>query len=131
MVIKSANAAVNFSLQSIRLYDWGYTNVITIETYDNSILVGSVNFTPDPSYFPTTVSQSDLLIPAFFNNVDEVRFFPKAPNTIFNLSMNNISLEVAAGAVPVTFSSITARQQNKNIAIDWKVENESGIRGMK
>ncbi len=127
MVIKSASTAINFSLQSIQLYDWGYDNVITIESYDNSVLVGSVDFTPDPSFTPTIVSQSDLLIPAFFNNVDEVRFFPKAPNTIFNLSMNNIALAVPVGAVPVTFSSITARQQNKNIAIDWKVENESGI----
>ncbi len=127
MVIKSASAAVNFSLQSIQLYDWGYDNVITIETYDNSVLVGSVDFTPDPSFFPLTISQSDLLVPAFFNNVDEVRFFPKAPNPVFNLSMNNISLAVAAGAVPVTFTSVRATQQNKNIDIEWKVENESGI----
>lgn len=127
MVIKSASTAVNFSLQSIQLYDWGWTNVITIESYDNGVLIGAVDFTPDLAYVPTTISQAGLLIPAFFNNIDEVRFFPKAPNPVFNLSMNNISLAVAAGAVPVTFSSITARQQNKNIAIDWKVENESGI----
>ncbi len=128
MVIKSADDAVNFSLQSIQLYDWGYTDVITIETYDDGAIVGSVDFTPDAGYNPLTVSQADLLTPAVFNHIDEIRFFPKAPNTIFNLSMNNISLDVAAGVLPVTFSSINARQQNKNIDIEWKVAYESGIR---
>ncbi len=128
MVIKSADNSINFSLQSITLYDWGYTNVITIETYDNGSLVGSVDFTPDGvNYIPGTVSQSDLLTPAYFDNIDEVRFFPKAPNTIFNLSMNNISLAAPSGTLPVTFSSVNARQQDKNIAIQWQVENEIGM----
>ena len=128
MVIKSADNSVNFSLQSITLYDWGYTNVITIETYNDGIKIGSVDFTPDAvNYVPGTVSQSDLLNPAYFSNIDEIRFFPKAPNTIFNLSMNNIALAAPSGTLPVTFRSINARQQDKNIAIQWQVENESGI----
>src|SRR5665213_3159978 len=80
MVIKSTDNSVNFFLQSIDLYDWGYTNVITIETYDNGTKVGSVDFTPDPGYYPLTVSQSGLLNAAYFSNIDEIRFFPKAPN---------------------------------------------------
>jgi hypothetical protein len=128
MVIKSTDNSVNFSLQSIDLYDWGYTNIITIETYDNGVKTGSVDFTPDPNYFPLTISQSGLLTTAYFSNIDEVRFFPKAPNTIFNLSMNNISLGAASGTLPVTFSSINARQQQKDILLEWKVENEDGIR---
>jgi len=127
MVIKSSDNTVNFFLKSIELYDWGYSNVITIETYDNGSLVGSVDFTPDPSFFPLTVSQSDLLNPAFFSNIDEIRFFPKAPNTVFNLSMNNISLQAASGTLPITFSNISARQQNKDILVEWKVDNEAGI----
>ncbi|CAN5379155.1 hypothetical protein BH11BAC3_BH11BAC3_02070 [soil metagenome] len=128
MVLKSADNSVNFSLQAITLYDWGYANLITIETYDNGIKVGSVDFTPDGvNYIPGTVSQADLLTPAYFSNIDEIRFFPKAPNTIFNLSMNNISLGAPSGTLPVIFSSVNARQQDKNIAIQWQVENESGI----
>ncbi len=127
MVIKSSDNSINFSLTSIQLYDWGYTNVITIETYDNGSLVGSVDFTPDPGYLPLTVSQSDLLNPAWFSNIDEVRFYPKAPNPVFNLSMNNISLAAASGTLPVTFSNISARQQTKDILIEWKVENEAGM----
>ena len=126
-LLKALTTTVNFSLKSIELYDWGWFNVITIETYDNGVMKGSVDFTPDPEASPLTVSQSDLLTPAFFNNIDEIRFFPKAPNTIFNLSMNNISLAAASGTLPVTFSSISARQQTKNILVEWKVENQAGI----
>ncbi len=125
MVIKSADNSVNFSLQSIQLYDWGYSNIITIETYDNGTKVGSVDFTPDPSYNPTTVSQSDLLTPSVFSNIDEIRFFPKS-YPVFNLSFNNISL-AAAETLPVTFISIGATKQNENIGVQWKVSNETGI----
>ena len=125
MVIKSADNTVNFSLLSIQLYDWGYTNVITIETYDNGLKVGSVDFTPDPSFNPLTISQSDLLTPTVFSNIDEIRFFPKS-DPVFNLSFNNISL-AAAGTLPVTFSSIKAIKQNKSIDVQWKVSNQTGI----
>ncbi|MDP4284913.1 MAG: T9SS type A sorting domain-containing protein [Bacteroidota bacterium] len=125
MVIKSANSAQNFSLNSIQLYDWGYTNVITIETYDNGTKKGSVDFTPDPSYNPTTVSQSGLLTPALFNNIDEIRFFPKSAS-VFNLSFNKIDL-ASASPLPVTFTSVNATRQNKNINVEWKVANETGI----
>ncbi len=129
MVIKSADNSVNFSLKSIQLYDWGYDQVITIETYDNGMKTGSVDFTPDPGYFPTTVSQSDLLTPSFFDNVDEIRFFPKPGQTysVFNLSFNNISLAAPSGTLPVTFSSIKATKQSNNIEVQWKVSNETGI----
>jgi Secretion system C-terminal sorting domain len=127
MVIKSSDNTVNFSLTSIQLYDWGYTNVITIETYDNGTLAGSVNFTPDPGFLPLTVSQSDLLNPAWFSNIDEVRFYPKSPNPVFNLSMNNIAIAASSGTLPVTFSNISARQQTRDILIEWEVDNEAGI----
>jgi hypothetical protein len=125
MVMKSADNSQNFSLTSMKLYDWGYTNVITIETYDNGVKKGSVDFTPDPSYTPTEVSQSDLLTPSVFTNIDEVRFFPKS-FSIFNLSLNNIQLKLA-GTLPVTFTSITATRQDRHIKVQWKVENETGI----
>lgn len=125
MVIKSADNSVNFSLQSIQLYDWGYTNVITIETYDNGVKKGSVDFTPDASYNPTTVSQSDLLTPSVFNDIDEIRFFPKS-YSVFNLSFNNISL-AAASTLPVTFTTVRATKQTKNIALEWNVANQTGI----
>ena len=107
MVIKRASTSVDFSLQSIQLYDWGYANVITIQTYNNGILVGSVDFTPDPDWYAVTVSQADLLTPAYFNNIDEIRFFPKAPNTIFNLSMNNISLGGTSLSANADLSGLT------------------------
>lgn len=56
MVMKSADPGVNFSLQSILLYDWGYTDPFTIATYDNNTLVGSINVTPDPDYHVITAT---------------------------------------------------------------------------
>jgi hypothetical protein len=129
MVIKSADNSINFSLKSIQLYDWGYTQIIIIETYDNGTKIGTVEFTPNPSYLPSTVSQSDLLTPSVFNNIDEIRFFPKSGQTydVFNLSFNNISLAASTGTLPVTFSSIQAIEQNNTINVQWKVSNETGI----
>jgi hypothetical protein len=58
MVIKSTNTANNFSLKSIQLYDWG-GSLWTIKTYDNGVLVGSINVTFDQiNWNPKTITQS-------------------------------------------------------------------------
>ncbi len=123
MVMKSADPAVNFSLQSIALYDWGYTDPFTIATYDNNTLVGSIDVTPDPDYKIITATQSNLLTPAFFNNIDEIRFYPKA-NPVFNLSFNNISL-TAASVMPVKLISFTGKEQKDgSVLLEWATAME-------
>ena len=124
MVMKSTDPAANFSLQSISLYDWGYPNVFTIATYDNNTLVGSIDVTPDPDYNIITATQSNLLTPAFFNNIDEIRFYPKAPNPVFNLSFNNISL-AAPSVLPVKLISFTGKEQNDgSVLLEWTTAME-------
>jgi hypothetical protein len=124
MVMKSADPGVNFSLQSILLYDWGYTDPFTIATYDNNTLVGSIDVTPDPDYHIITATQLNLLTPAVFNNIDEVRFYPKAPNPVFNLSFNNISL-AAPSVLPVKLISFTGNEENNaSVLLEWTTAME-------
>jgi hypothetical protein len=123
MVMKSADPAVNFSLQGISLYDWGYTDPFTITTYNNNILVGSVDITPDPNYNIIRATQSNLLTPAFFDNIDEVRFYPKV-NPIFNLSFNNISL-AAPSVLPVKLISFAGKEQTDgSVLLEWATAME-------
>ena len=124
MVMKSADPAVNFSLQSISLYDWGYSDPFTIAAYDNNTLVGSIDVTPDPDYKIITATQSNLLTPAVFNNIDEIRFYPKAPHPIFNLSFNNISLATPS-VLPVKLISFTGKEQNNgSVLLEWATAME-------
>src|SRR6476620_9800314 len=59
MVLKSSSQAVNFSLQSIQLYDWGGVSPIRIATYNNGVFVGSIDVTLDNvGWTAKTISQS-------------------------------------------------------------------------
>lgn len=124
MVIKSSNTANNFSLTSITMYDWGGSSPVTIAGYNNGSLIGSVNVSFDDINFTTkTVTQADELTPAFFQNVDEVRFYPTS-SSVFWLSFNDVAL-AATGTLPVQLVSFNARLINDNsVLLQWKTAQE-------
>lgn len=123
MAIKGANTAIDFSLQSISLYDWEYTDAFTIATYNDNNLIGSIDVTPNPDYSIINATQANLLNPSFFNNIDEIRFYPKV-NPVFNLSFNNISLS-AASVLPVKLASFTgSTESNGDILLEWTTAME-------
>lgn len=127
MVMRSDNPANNFSLQSIRLYDWGGTTPHIIAAYDNGALVGSIEVAFDIiDYAPKTISQNDELTPAFFGNIDEIRFYPKSPNTVFYLSLNNISLAAPSSTLPVKLEYFTGRKGHNNqpFYLEWATSSE-------
>ena len=125
MVMKSASTAVNFSLQSITLYDWGGYSPLMISTYDNGVLVGTIEvaFATPPAYPPKTISQADELTPSLFSDVDEIRFYPKSPQTVFNLSMNYISL-AAPGALPVEYEYFRGAISGADCQLEWATAQE-------
>lgn len=125
MVMKSSSTAVNFSLQSITLYDWGGYSPLMISTYDNGVLVGTIEvaFATPPAYPPKTISQADELTPSFFSDVDEIRFYPKSPATVFNLSMNFISL-AAPGSLPVQYEYFRGSVSGSSCLLEWATSQE-------
>jgi hypothetical protein len=128
MVIKSSSQSVNFSLQSIQLYDWGGVSPVRIATYNNGTLVGSIDVSFDlVNWTAKTISQSDALTPALFNHVDEVRFYP-APTSgasTFWLSMNNIALAGPAIVMPVSLTYFKGRAVSNNTALlEWETAQE-------
>lgn len=124
MVIRNANPAVNFSLQSINLYDWGGYTPVIIATYNDGVLVGTVEIEFDlVDYLPKNISQADELTPAFFSNIDEIRFYPKSPQTVFNLSMNAISF-ASPSSLPVSFLYFNARLDQTNCVLEWATAQE-------
>ncbi len=113
MVIKSANSAQNFSLKSIALYDWG-GSLWTMTTYDNGALVGSINITFDQiNYDPEVITQSDELVPAYFQNIDEIRITPNGASVIYP-SLNKILVDNPVGTAPINLYSFTAQYQKQN-----------------
>lgn len=126
MVLKSSSTSVNFSLQSLRLYDWGGNPVMRMSSYDNGTLVGSilVTFDGSPTYHSKTITQADELTPSLFQNIDEVRFVPEgAP--VFWLSFNNISLAAPAGSLPVNLISFDASlQDDASALLQWSTAQE-------
>lgn len=127
MVMRSDNPSVNFSLQSILLYDWGGNTPLVIDTYDDGVLVGSIETDIDVvTYFPKTLSQSDELTPAFFNDIDEIRFHPKAPSTAIFLSLNNISLAAPGATLPVTLEYFKGHynDQAQQFELEWATSSE-------
>lgn len=125
MVMKSSSTAVNFSLQSITLYDWGGYSPLMISTYDNGVLVGTIEvaFAAPPAYPPKTISQADELTPSLFSDVDEIRFYPKSPQTVFNLSMNHISL-AAPGTLPVQYEYFRSAVRGVDCLLEWATAQE-------
>ncbi|SHG02302.1 T9SS type A sorting domain-containing protein [Flavisolibacter ginsengisoli] len=128
MVLKSSSQSVNFSLQSIQLYDWGGVTPIRIATYNNGTLVGMIDVSLDNvNWNVKTISQSDALTPALFNNIDEVRFYPSptSGSGIFWLSMNNIALASPATVMPVSLTYFKGRSLNSNSALlEWETAQE-------
>jgi hypothetical protein len=128
MVIKSSSQAVNFSLQSIQLYDWGGVSPIRMATYNNGTLVGMIDVSLDNvNWTAKTISQSDALTPAIFNNIDEVRFYPSAfsGSNIFWLSMNNIALASPATVMPVSLTYFKGKALSPNSALlEWETAQE-------
>lgn len=124
MVIKSTSQANNFSMESIEMYDWGGNPDMTIAAYDNGALKGSVDVTfDDVNFTPMTIAQSDALTPSLFNNVDEVRFYPKGASTCW-LSFNNIRLNVPATVTPIRLSYFKAARQDNGILFQWRTAQE-------
>jgi hypothetical protein len=133
MILKSANQANNFSLKSIQLYDWGWTDPIEpieIKTYDNGALVGAILYNISNSGNPIILSQSGALTPALFKNIDEVRFYPttilggsgySAP--AFYLSMNNIALDNVS-TLPVQLTYFKGSVENNNALLKWQAAQE-------
>ncbi|HLG40395.1 MAG TPA: hypothetical protein VI461_12035, partial [Chitinophagaceae bacterium] len=112
MVIKSSNAANNFSLTSLKLYDWGGASPVTIAGYNNGTLIGSVDVSFDQINWTTeTITQSDVLTPSIFQNLDEVRFFPQSASE-FWLSFNDIGLAAPSFTLPVQLISFNATVKN-------------------
>jgi len=128
MVMRSTNPAINFSLESIRLYDWGGNTPLMASSYDNGILIGTIEVDFDMINFdPKTISQADELISSFFDNIDEVRFYPKSPNTVLYLSLNNIALDIPNNStLPVKLEYFTARQEtgNNRFFFEWATSSE-------
>jgi archaellin len=128
MVLKSSSQAVNFSLQSIQLYDWGGVTPIRMASYNNGTLVGMIDVSLDNvNWNVKTISQSDALTPALFNNIDEIRFYPSpssGSNAIY-LSMNNISLASPAAVMPVTLTYFKGRTTSSHSAVlEWETAQE-------
>jgi hypothetical protein len=124
MVIKSANSANNFSLKSIELYDWG-GSFWTIKTYDNGVLVGSINITFDQvNWNPKTITQAGELIPSYFQNIDEVRIIPNEASAIWP-SLNKILLDNTVSPLPVSLYNFTAQYQKENkVLLKWNTASE-------
>lgn len=125
MVIRSSNAANNFSLESINLYDWGSIVTVTIEALNNGTSLGSVQVNLNAgAWTPVVVSQAGVLTPSIFQSVDEVRFYPDGPSE-FWLSMNNISLDQPSGTLPVQWVSFNGTLSNPQTALlEWQTELE-------
>jgi hypothetical protein len=138
MVLKSSNPTNNFSLTSIELYDWGWTDPtepIAIATYNNGTLVGSITYNiANASFDPVTLTQAGALTPALFNNIDEVRFYPttilsgsgfSAP--AFYLSMNNIALSDPI-VLPINIVYFKATAEGNVVQVQWQTAEEKNVK---
>jgi hypothetical protein len=122
MVIKSSSQAVNFNLQSIRLYDWGGISPV-IATYNNGTLVGSISPLLPTDGTAVVLSQAGALTPALFQNIDEIRMYPQGGNPAFWIAMNNISLGGAPLPVSLTRFDAALQQDNK-VKLSWETAME-------
>jgi hypothetical protein len=126
MVIKSSSQAVNFNLQSIRLYDWGGISPV-IATYNNGTLIGSISPSLPTDGTAVVLSQAGALTPALFQNIDEIRMYPQGGNPAFWIAMNNISLGTST-PLPVALTRFDAAlQQGNAVQLSWEtmMENNS------
>lgn len=122
MVIKSSSQAVNFNLQSIRLYDWGGISPV-IATYNNGILIGSISPSLPTNGTAVVLSQSGALTPSLFQNIDEIRMYPQGGNPAFWIAMNDISLGATPLPVSLTRFGATLQQDNK-VKLSWETAME-------
>jgi hypothetical protein len=93
ITLKSSSTLVNFNLKSIFIADYGGGD-ITVRTYDNGNLVGTVNLTLNTGgvIYETTFNQSNGLTPSVFQNIDEVRFTPQGGGSMW-IALNNIQID--------------------------------------
>jgi hypothetical protein len=122
MVIKSSSQAINFNLQSIRLYDWGGVSPV-IATYNNGILVGSISPSLPTDGTAVVLSQPGALTPSLFQNIDEIRMYPQGGNPAFWIAMNNITLGSTPLPVSLTRFNATLQQDNK-VKLSWETAME-------
>lgn len=131
MVIRSTSTAKNFSLASIQVYDWG-GSFWTMNTYDNGILVGSINIGfNQTTWSPKTISQANELIPSFFQNIDEIRIIPNGATVIWP-SINKLRFESPLTTLPVNLQNFNGQfQKNNQALLQWTTtaeqQNESFI----
>ena len=125
MVMRSSNPAINFSLVSLKMYDWGDITTLSIEAFNNGVSLGLVQVNLNASdWTPELISQSDILTPSIFQSVDEVRFYPDGTSATW-LSMNDISLAEPSGTLPVQWISFTGSLSSDNTAVlTWQTSNE-------
>jgi hypothetical protein len=122
MVIKSSSQAVNFNLQSIRLYDWGGISPV-IATYNNGTLIGSISPLLPTDGTAVVLNQAGALTPSLFQNIDEIRMYPQGGNPAFWIAMNNISLGATPLPVSLTRFEATLQQENK-VKLSWETAME-------
>lgn len=124
MVIKSSSQAVNFNLQSIRLYDWGGISPV-IATYNNGALIGSISPSLPTDGTAVVLSQAGALTPSLFQNIDEIRMYPQGGNSAFWIAMNNISLGTST-PLPVSLTRFDATlQQDNKVQLSWETAMEN------
>lgn len=126
MVIKSSSQAVNFNLQSIRLYDWGGISPV-IATYDNGILIGSISPSLPSNGTAVVLNQTGALTPSLFQDIDEIRMFPQGGNPAFWIAMNDIFL--GSTPLPVSLTRLDAALQRDNkVKLSWETATEYNSR---
>ncbi|MDQ6890900.1 MAG: hypothetical protein M3Z56_11560, partial [Bacteroidota bacterium] len=67
-------------------------------------------------------------MPLDVNGITSIDFSIDASAGSSVASRFQIVFEASAAALPVTFTNVNAYTQNKNIIVDWSVENENGIK---
>lgn len=126
LIIKSDNVANRFSLQSIQAYDWGGTTPWTISTYRNGSFVGSVTLSfVQTNWPPATASQSDILTPAYFQDIDEIRIEGPAGTNIYPV-VNKIALATST-ALPVPLFDFSGSILNNQIELQWQSGEEGTL----
>ncbi|RYZ45921.1 MAG: hypothetical protein EOO14_25170, partial [Chitinophagaceae bacterium] len=122
-----------FSFKSIYLAN--YTGAIAadqtleIVAYRNGDVLGQITAHADNGQFGLLVSQSNLLTPAIFENVDKIVIRPtvgSAFSSAFWYGLNEIVVDNAVNTVlPLRFSSFTARKEAAgSVWLNWKTADE-------
>ena len=124
MVIRSSTPSVNFGLSSIKLYDWGGVSPL-IETFDDGVFVGSISPELPTDGTVVTLTASDGLPPAFFDNIDEIRMTAQDGASPIWIAFNDLT--IGDVALPVSWVSFDGKVlQNNAVDLNWATGAEYG-----